>query len=143
MKNCILLLFACPLLSLASGLTSIHSLSSFNCTLTSAAGYTQLQYIASQGSEVTGRRNSVYPVRYSVNSAGIYGVSQKSHISLSGGALAGNQYLTLLFNSRLPSGEVKAAGTLLLVTMGGSAFAPVMMSGIPIGTVSCASISIK
>ncbi len=124
-------------------LTSINSVKSFDCTLTSAAGYTRLQYDSEKGHKVTGQRNGFYPVQYSVNSAGIYGTSTKSHISLSGGALSNNQYLSMLFNSILPSGDLKASGSLLLVTMGGSTFAPVMLSGVPVGTVSCASVSIK
>jgi len=131
-----------------SGLTSVDSLQAFNCTLVSAAGFTKLNYAASSGSVVAGRRNGFFPVQYNVNAAGTYDDSEgegdkKSQITLSGGALAENQYLTMLFNQLVPSGESSAAGTLLLVTMGGSVFAPVMSDYLPIGRVTCSSMTVK
>lgn len=133
----------------AKGLTSLDSLKSFDCTLTSAAGITNLVYKRDLNSEVaSGRRNGYVSVKYNVNAAGsVYEQNTpsgiKSQISLSGGGLSRNQYLTMLFNDEVVSGETKARGSLLLVTLGGSAFAPSMSGNMIVGTVQCASLVVK
>ncbi len=128
----------------ASGLRSASQVVSFNCSISSAVGLTQLKFDSAKNKqEVSGTRNTIIPVSYSLASAGQYGTTQKSHISLSGGSLARNQYLSLIFSSQLPTGKVRASGVVMLATMGGSVFSPILQSSLPVGTVTCASIVIK
>ncbi len=127
---------------------SNDSLLSFDCTLSSGAGRTKLVYNKSEGPLAQGRRNGFVPVQYNVSkfgnvTMGSMSSSVKSQISLSGGALQKNQYLTLLFNNQILSGTSSASGTIFLVTMGGSVFAPVMSQNIPVGLVTCSSIEVK
>jgi hypothetical protein len=145
MKNILFFVsIAFSLTATANVLKSQSQLQSFSCALTSAAGYTQLKFDSSKNkSEVSGSRNSLIPVSYQLSTAGQYGNVGKSHITLSGGSLGRGQYLSLLFNTQLPVGKIRASGTIMLVTMGGSVFAPVMLSSLPVGTVNCASIVIK
>ncbi|MFN9068758.1 MAG: hypothetical protein ACK5V3_16140, partial [Bdellovibrionales bacterium] len=98
--------------SAASVLKSTSQLQSFNCALSSAAGYTQLKFDSEKNKNaVSGSRNSFVPVSYQLSTAGQYGNLQKSHITLSGGSLGRGQYLSLLFNTQLPTGKVRASGT--------------------------------
>lgn len=148
-KSILLLTLSLSSFVQAKGLTSLDSLKSFNCTLSSAAGITKLIYNKDQNrGAALGRRNGYVPVQYNVNAAGMVyeqntpsGV--KSQISLSGGGLARNQYLTMLFSDEVVSGETRAIGTLLLVSMGGSVFAPTMSGNIAVGTVQCSSVNVK
>lgn len=145
MKIVVLLVLGLSSSAFARDLSSVDSLVSFQCSLTHAAGFTQLNYEASESGRVSGSRNAFIPVQYLVNSAGLYygSSSPKSHISLSGGSLPMNQYLTMLFHRKITSGESSASGTLLLVSMGGSFFEPMLQSALPIGQVYCRSIVVK
>lgn len=132
----------------AKGLTSVDSIKAFSCTVTKVTGFTTLTYKSGPNSVVKGLRNGFVPTQYRVNAAGtFYGLknneSPKSQISLSGGLLFPNQFITLLSNELIPSGESKAVGSVYLVTMGGSMFAPIMTDMMPIGKFVCSSVTIK
>ncbi len=132
----------------AKGLTSVDSVKAFSCTITNVTGFTTLTYKAGPKSLVAGLRNGFIPAQYRVNAAGTFYGSRsheapKSQISLSGGMLFPNQYLTLLFNDLIPSGNSKATGSVYLVTMGGSVFAPSMSDMTPVGRFACSSIVVK
>lgn len=142
----ILMLFTLILaskLALSKPLTSPNQIQSFNCTLTHTMGITQLKYESNNKSLVHGVRNRWIPVQYSLHSAGINYETQKSHISLSGGRLSRSQYLTLSASSSVTSSTQSINGSIILNTIGGSVFAPQLISSLPIGQFYCSSIVIK
>jgi len=124
----------------ARQLGGLETLVSFECQIMSAAGRTVLQYDSkSKNRDVTGIRNGFVKVTYRLASAGSYGVPMStrkaSQISISGGALGQNQYLTMAFNEILPSGVNSTSGSVLFSTVGGSVFAPVPMGTTVVGSV--------
>lgn len=130
-------------LVLSKTLTSVNQIQSFDCTLTHTLGVTQLKYEANSQFKIQGVRNRWIPVQYQLHSAGKNYETKQSHISLSGGSMARNQYLTLSASSEISIHSPKVNGSVFLNTMGGSAFAPQLISSIPLGQFYCSSILIK
>ena len=132
----------------ARQLGGVDSVLAFECHLVSAVGKTALYYDASEGErQVTGLRNGLIKVQYRLNSAGSYNIPMTSRsasqISLSGGPLARNQFLTLAFTDIVKSGTSSASGSVVLSTSGGSVFAPITVGAAALGTVYCPTVVVK
>lgn len=131
----------------ARDLAGTDSLVAFSCTLSSAVGFTNIQFDSTVDStKVSGKRNSWIPVNYKIHSVGSYksAYTQKeaSQISLSGGSLSQNQYMTLAFRHLLQSGTSSTNGTIYLSSAGGSIFGPIGSSPVAIGSASC-TVSVR
>lgn len=129
--------------AMSTPLSAVEQVLSFDCTLTHTFGITRLKYEANEKHTVQGLRNRWIPVQYNLNSAGMNYETNVSQFSLSGGSLPRNQYLNLNMSSLLSTETSTANGSIFLSTLGGSAFAPRVMSSVPIGQFYCTSIVIK
>ena len=131
----------------ANVLTSPYQILSFECQATSPQGVSQFSYQQNRDRTVQVLRNSITNVQYDLTSAGVVGQSMQifgsHHMTFSGGPLAGNQYLSFLFSGALQPGENRIAGSVLLVTQGGSVFAPTVGSVYPIGQFQCPSFVLR
>lgn len=143
MKKLLFLILLISQYAMSIPLSAVDSIQSFDCLLTHTLGVTKLKYEANDKSIVQGVRNRWIPVQYNLHSAGKNYETNRSHITLSGGSLKSNQYLSLSVNSELTTGSSTASGLIQLVTAGGSVFAPQVASALPIGQFYCTSIVIK
>jgi hypothetical protein len=128
---------------MSSPLSAVDRVQSFDCILTHTMGVTRLKYEANNKFLVQGVRNRWIPVQYSLHSAGKNYETGQSHLTLSGGSLLRNQYLSLSASSTLTTDSSTANGSLFLTTLGGSVFAPQVVKSLPIGQFYCSSIVIK
>lgn len=147
MKNVLFAVLVLGFSVSASAFTSSFDVLSFNCFTTSGFGVSQFEYIQNRDRTVQVTRNTEKAIEYSLHSSGVIGSGMQiygsHHLTFSGGRLKGNQYMTFAFSGDLQPGMNKISGSVLVVTQGGSPFAPTLGSVYSLGSFICESFELR
>lgn len=113
----------------------------FDCTSVTATGTSRLTYESNSDYKVSVTRNWFFNLEYKIHSTGTVWPSLDGygpfHITLNGGQLAANQYLTFVFSQDPRSYYSVLSGTVFMATHGGTVFSPTLGSVTPLGTFTC------
>jgi len=121
---------------------ALNQIVGFDCSSMSPNGVSKITYQSNPEFKVLATRNWILNIQYELHAHGNVGPSLESygpyHFTLAEGGLASNQYLSFIA-SEMPrrGGRSAISGTVLLVTQGGSLFAPTVGSVLKVGTFSC------